>query len=496
LSGGVGSFDAKQGRITYGKALEDNLALLLSAGTYSSDGSTLHFSEFDAPETNHGLVENDDEQADNVVAHAAWGDFSLLLAHTRREKGIPTAPWDTVFGDPRTRTWDDTTVAGLTYTRALSEQYSLQGRVAYGQYDYDGRYAYDYAEPGEDPYIVLNYDYWKGSWWEGEIQAIGRPLEHHTVIAGAEFRYNARQAQGNYDEEVYLDYSTHSRNWGLYLQEEFTPLDKLTFIAGVRHDEYDTFGGTTNPRLALIWHVLQETTLKLLYGKAFRAPNVYELYYHDGGYSQKAALELNPETIDTYEVVVEQRIDRQLYATVSGFFYQMDDLIDQYLDPADDLLVFKNLDQATAQGVEMALAGQWESGWRSRLSYSYVNSEDDATGETLVDSPKHLAKLHIIAPVIAETLFAGLEVLYDSKARTLAGDYADDYTLTNLTLTYVNRARALELAASIYNLFETGYAFPGFGEHLKDTIEQDGRTFRVKLTYRFQGAQIAGNGTA
>jgi len=29
------------------------------------------------------------------------------------------------------------------------------------------------------------------------------------------------------------------------------------------------------------------------------------------------------------------------------------------------------------------------------------------------------------------------------------------------------------------------YDYPAFGEHTQDEIEQDGRMFRIKLTYRF-----------
>lgn len=43
----------------------------------------------------------------------------------------------------------------------------------------------------------------------------------------------------------------------------------------------------------------------------------------------------------------------------------------------------------------------------------------------------------------------------------------------------------LELSGSAYNLFDTKYSDPGGDEHKQDSIEQDGRTFRVKLTYRF-----------
>jgi len=485
VSGRTGSFDTQKGRITYGQLFENKLDLLLSASMYNSDGPTLYYQEFDAPETNFGTVRNDDDQFDNLVAHASWGDFSLLLAHTGRQKGIPTSAWDTVFGDRRTRTWDDSTLVGLTYAHALSERYAVRARVAYSHSNYDGRYVYDYTEEGEEPDIVVNHDYWKGRWWEGELQLSGNPVAGHTLTTGIEMRYNVRQDQANWDDEVYLDDSRHSRNWGLYVQDKFEVLEKLTFVGGVRYDEYSTFGGATNPRLALIYDLLENTTLKLLYGEAFRAPNAYELYYHDGGYSQKAPDELDPETIRTYEIILERQLDRHFCAALSGFNYVMEDLIEQYTDPVDGLLIFRNLSEVEATGLELTLHGRWEGGLRSRASYSYVEAEDATTGGSLANSPKHLAKLNIIAPLVQERLFAGVEVLYDSEARTLSGQYADDLALTNLTLTYMSASRRLEVAASIYNLFDVDYAFPGFGEHVQETIAQDGRTFRVGLTYRF-----------
>lgn len=485
VSGQTGSFDTYKGRITYGGLLKSNFELLLSAGTYHSDGPELYYREFDTPDTQKGLVDNDDDQFDNLVAQASWGDFSLLLAHTGREKGIPTGAWDTVFGDPRTRVWDDATLVGLTYARALSERYAVSARVAYNHTDYDGRYAYDYAEDGNEPDIVVNHDFWKGHWWEGEVQVTGNPIVGHTFTVGTEARYNVSQDQANWDEEVYLDDSRHGHNWGIYIQDEFKLLEKLTFIGGVRYDDYSTFGGSTNPRLALIYDLFEDTIIKFLYGEAFRAPNAYELYYDDGGYAQKPAMNLDPETITTYEVILERQLNRSLRASASGFHYVIEDLIDQYTDPADGLLVFQNLGEVQADGFELALHGKWNNGLRSRVSYSYVDARDADDDEGLVNSPKHLAKLNLLAPIVPERLFAGLEVFYDSKARTLGGDYAEDFTVTNLTMTYVGASKRLEIAASVYNLFDVDYAYPGFGEHVQDTIEQDGRTFGVRLTYRF-----------
>jgi len=485
LSGAVASFDTQKGRISYGHAPDDGPELLVSATTYDSEGQKLYFSEFDAPATANGRVRNDDDHTDSLFLKLDFGDFSLAAAHAANEKGIPTAPWDTVFGDRRTRSWDETTLVGLTHAKDLSETWTVKSRLAYAHYNYDGHWVYDYADVGDPPYIVVNKDFWKGRWWEGEVQVVGQPISNHIVTAGSEFRYDGRQDQANWDEEVYLDDSRHSQNWGIYIQDEFRILDNVTILGGLRYDHYDSFGGTANPRAAVIYHPVERTAFKLLYGRAFRAPSAYELYYHDGEYTTKAALNLDPETIETYEVVLEHAFTQDLSAAVSGFYYAMDDLIDQYLDPDDGLLVFKNLDKVEVQGVELALSGRWDHGLRAQTSYSYVEAKDDTTGQTLVDSPRHLAKFNLIAPVLEENLFAGLEVQYNGKVKTLAGDHADDFILTNLTLTYLHPSRRLEIGGGVYNLFDVDYGYPGFGEHLQDVIEQDGRVFRLQLTYRF-----------
>ncbi len=45
--------------------------------------------------------------------------------------------------------------------------------------------------------------------------------------------------------------------------------------------------------------------------------------------------------------------------------------------------------------------------------------------------------------------------------------------------------KGLEILASVYNLFDTDYAHPACTGHAQDLIWQDGRSFRIKATYRF-----------
>jgi len=479
VSGESGSFDTQKGRASLGYTFDENYNLLVSATTFKSEGPKLRFKEFDDPATNNGRVSNDDDKFYNLFLRAKMGEFDLTATYLPREKGLPTAPWGTYFGDQRTRTSDDMALVGLTYTHSFSDDFAVRAKGDYHHYNYDGRWVYD------DGGLYINKDKTRGRWWESELQFIAIPVEKHKLTWGVEARYNVRQDMKNWDSDIYLNDKRHSKNWGVYIQDEWSMLEKWTFIGGVRSDYYDSFGHTLNPRLALIYKHTQDTTLKLLYGTAFRAPNPYELFYNDGGSAMKAAGDLDPETIRTYEAVVEQKLDKNIYATASVFRYKLDDVIEQFIDPADDLQVFMNSESIKATGFEAALNGVWENGLKGRTSYTFVEAKDEHTGTIAVNSPKHLAKFNLIAPLIKDSLFAGVELQYTGRVKTLAGSHTDDFLVTNLTLTYENIVEGLELSASVYNLFDVEYGFPGSNEHVQDIIGQDGATYRIKLTYRF-----------
>ena len=85
--------------------------------------------------------------------------------------------------------------------------------------------------------------------------------------------------QQNRDVVFNLDDRRSSWNGGVFIQDEYQILDNLILTAGLRYDHFETFGGSLNPRVALIYSPFTRTSLKFLFGTGFRAPNGYELYY-------------------------------------------------------------------------------------------------------------------------------------------------------------------------------------------------------------------------
>lgn len=487
VSGEAGSHETYKARLSYGNVFGNGLETTLSGSYFDSRGDRrLFFKEFDSPVTNNGIAEDlDYDRSSNFFGEFSLRGFTLQSAYSDRKKGVPTASYGTIFNDSRLFTRERHFFADLKYEHTFEDGMGFISRINYNYHKYDGDYPYDMAEPGEPPFIVMNKDHSTGEWWGGEVQITKKLFERHKVIAGAEYRNNFRQEQGNYDVEVYLDDHRESSVWAIYAQDEFTILNNLILNAGVRYDDYSISGSAANPRLALIYSPFEKTAFKLIYGTAFRAPNVYELYYNDGESTQKANPGLTPEEIRTYEIVYEQFIGDNLRSTVNLFYNKINDLINLTTDPADNLLVFKNIGEVKAKGLEAELEGKWEGGLTGRVSYTYQETEDRETGDILSNSPKHLAKINLIIPLLSEKIFMGIEEQYMSKRKTLAGNDAKSYYVTNLTVFSQNLMKNFEASASLSNLFDYEYGDPGSEEHIQDIIAQDGRSFRVKLTYRF-----------
>lgn len=490
LSGEAGSHDSYRGRVSYGSRFGGTTELLLSGTFFHSQGQDHFYPEFASPASNSGWARDcDREQAGSAFLKLAYRDLTLEAGYVKRDKGLPTAPWGTVFNNPGTETTDSSLFVDLKYQRSFENGADLMSRLSWNQYYYDGRYVYDQAEPGDPPLLFDNIDKVRSSWLMGEIQVSRELLKKHRLIGGIEFRDVLRLDQQNFDQEnsagtLYLDDRRSTWNIGLYLQDEYRILDSLILTAGIRYDYFETFGATVNPRVALIYSPFARTTVKFLFGTAFRPPNGYELYYSDGN-TQKTNHDLHEETSTNYELILEQNLGKRFRGTLSGYYTRIRNMITLVVDPADDLLVFRNIGRAELKGMELELDKKWENGVNGRLSYSFQEARDLMAGDRLPNSARHLVKLNLLFPLIEERLFLGVEEQYTSRKKTLAGNQTGDFFITNVTLFSRNLLKNLELSGSVYNLFNRKYFVPAGGEHLQNNIEQDGRTFRVKATWRF-----------
>lgn len=482
LSAEAGSFNTYEGRISYGHKLRQ-LEFLISGTFYGSQGhDRLFYPEYDTPQTNNGIASHaDDDQFGSALAAISFRDFTLQSAFSSREKGIPTGAYGTLFNNSGTRTTDNHNYIDLRYEHTFAKSWDVMARTFYDRYTYDG--VYIYPSPDDPMQISPNLDLADGKWWGAEIQLTKTVLSRNRMTVGGEYRDNIRQDQTNYNlnpSSLILDDKRHSYVGAGYLQDELTLTKSLSLNAGFRYDYYSATEASADPRAVLIYRPWTQTAFKLIYGEAFRAPNVYEMYYSISPNLPNP--ELRPEKIRTTEFVWEQGLARHLWFSTSAFYNDIDDLITQ--EPAGDAsLIFRNLQQVSSRGLELEVRGQLSGGLEGAASYSFQETKDGITDQFLTNSPRNLVKLNLRQPLFKRKLSLGLDAQYRSRIQTSSGTSVSPFSIVNFTVLGRKIGKHVDVSASVYNLLDKKYFDPASGDTLQQAIEQDGRSFRVKMTW-------------
>ena len=207
-----------------------------------------------------------------------------------------------------TRTRDSRAWLDASFTDTLRGAV-VTTRVFVDYSGYSGVYMFDEG-------TVENRDTALGVWVGAEGTVSKRVSTRHQLTGGLEYRRNLRQDQRSWDVEPYWSYvdeRIRSQQVGLYVQDEIQLHRRLTATVGGRYDWWGLTGGTGRPRLGLVYRTDRDLAVDFLYGQAFRAANVYEMFYTQLG--SRGNPDLMPERLTTTEVVFEQYLSGRVRLT-------------------------------------------------------------------------------------------------------------------------------------------------------------------------------------
>lgn len=304
------------------------------------------------------------------------------------------------------------------------------------------------------------------------------------VINGTEGVVPGKLTDVSGTEYVFLE--DGSRRVGyLSVQDEWQITSSLEMTAGVRYDDYSDFGGTTNPRVALVWAANEKLTSKLLYGSAFRAPSFTEQRSKNNPVSLGNP-NLDPEHIDTLELSFNYLFAADLQSTLTLFQYQATDMIEFIADDMATTKTAQNIRNQDGEGFE------WEINWKPATqlhlsgSYSRQNARDEATNDSIPDAPGQQFKADLNWEFHPDWFIHGQLNWVGDRQRMASDTRADidDYTLLNLTLRRVNILPDLNLSLALRNLADENAYEPSSGEIAGD-YPLESRSAWLELTYQF-----------
>jgi outer membrane receptor for ferrienterochelin and colicins len=181
-----------------------------------------------------------------------------------------------------------------------------------------------------------------------------------------------------------------------YLQDEIRVWPNVSLTLGVRFDYHHTDTGIedneASPKLGMVWHITDKSTLRMSSGRGFRAPSMSERFpdMFISGLRVVPNVDLKPETAWSHEIGFNQKLGNHIILDIAGFSNDYWDLI----EPEPDItqtVQFVNVTRARISGVETNLRfSLWKRHVSGELGYTYLDPTDLDTDETLAYRSKHM----------------------------------------------------------------------------------------------------------
>jgi iron complex outermembrane receptor protein len=164
----------------------------------------------------------------------------------------------------------------------------------------------------------------------------------------------------------------------------------------------DESGEEFNPKLGLVYHLTDSTTLRGSVGRASNIPYLYSLYGTwecPPGKFNEGNPDLDPEYTIGYEVGIEQRFGDQVMLRMSGFYNDINDWMARIYNKTQQGVKYyrwQNIDEVETSGIELEAEYRPFMSLRLYANYGYLHTEikdykdvPQLEGNRLIDQPRH-----------------------------------------------------------------------------------------------------------
>lgn len=435
-----------------------------------------------------------------TAGRAVIGPLTAQWFFHTREQHLPIGVFGTVFNDPRTEYTDTRMMAEVRYEPKLSEAIQLMTRVHANRYVFHS----DLADaPRPAPPTVEDY---YGTWFGGEARVLFKlPRALRLTLGGEAQLHPEATLLGSSPASPtagtaamrYLN-AKKPYNFGAgYALIEANPRDWLRISAGSRVDIYSTFGPIFVPRAAVIVKPVAGGVLKVMGGRAFRAPSIYEQFYSDGrqqfaSVDPARKLSLGPETIYSGEIEYSQRFKTDWVALGAAHVNYIQGIINTVPDEltAGGIHYANSALPALTAGVEVELRREFRRGILLGISYGYERAQFLDTADEnprLINAPEHLGSIRGLIPLVKDLVSLGARATLEAPRRISSTSAArtGSAVIADLTLSGGVKRFGLTYVFGLYNVTDARYAYPVTETYLSKTVAQNGRTLLADLTFTY-----------
>ena len=477
-----GSFGEKKAQVMIAEPIGKGASLLFSGSVFNNSGqSPLYFPQLNTLATNGGQgLRMDSEKGYHFFANLVWRNWSITAMLSDRNKIQPISWGPTIFNDRGTQLMESAGYVEAAYARELAHG-ALEWRTYFDADHLRGRFDYPLDTPSGS--VVEDNRTFSESNWIGTRLSYRFDVSHvGTLTVGAQSEIDLRAYQGSKDVApvpmVFVNIDKRDKTLAFFIQDEKKLSPHWSLDLGARYDLSTYRKNFVSPRAALIYQPSDQWSYKFLFGRSFRNPSAFQLFYGDGFFSLANPV-LRPESANTVEIDVERKLGRHMNLVAAGYSYWLNNFLEGvYTDGG--LVQFQNLGKIHANGVEVEINGRPFPWLEAAASYAFQKSHDFDVAVVLENSPDHLAKLRFAVP-LGRKFDASSSMQYYSSRRTLAGARVTPVYLADFTIASKNLLPNLDIRFGIRNAFNRNYSDPIALTPLVDALPQPGRTVFVEL---------------
>lgn len=343
------------------------------------------------------------------------------------------------------------------------------------------------------------------------------PTMRNLLTVGGQYQYNKLEDSTSNTSNVVIKMKAYQ--WALFLEDEFFLTEDLILTSGVRMDKHEHFGDHWSPRGYIVWHPLDEITLKGGYSTAFKTPSLKQLdpayaYPTNGGAAvMYGDPNLKPEESQSWEIGASWHKPNGFLVSATYFDTHFKNKLTNYntgtmdpLNPSLRLFKYANLGKAVLRGVETSFVFPFEmlspqlKDFKLTANYTYIFSERQSDeelysngtstrGAALTLTPEHkfdirldwqaldALNLYGLVEYRGKQEYAGLRTGYAgprySKAFTTL-DLGGSYSVTD----------NVKVSFAVLNVFDN-HRLPGEYTGSEWETVEDGRRFWLGTTINF-----------
>lgn len=265
------------------------------------------------------------------------------------------------YDDPKARITENTQRIAFQL-KALIKDFTLSANLSLLHYRMDNNSYFSTIYSNKNPqtygYVNRAYKYQASDDILFEEIVTWNPFKKIELVGGITFQFSGAFPKTNdlekpFNPKHYAPFSTEKPPLDtFYLDFGYNPIvysnmagfiqgiystDRFTLLCGTRYDVNSEYGSSFNPRIALQANVLEQTSLRASFNRAFKAPSPYygyqsiasasSLYPGYVNYINVPNKDLGSEKLTSYEVGLRQLLTENVSVEVIGFHNHIFELI-------------------------------------------------------------------------------------------------------------------------------------------------------------------------